>query len=54
MRYIVRVVKKDGSVKDIYTSDDYSSARAVEKTALQIPGYTNVWICDVLQEIMVG
>jgi hypothetical protein len=54
MRYIVRVVKKDGSVKDIYSSDDYSSARAVEKTALQIYGYNNVWICDVLQEIMVG
>ena len=51
MRYIVKVVK-NGEIKDIYSTNDYSSAMAVEYTAKQI--YNNVWICDCLVEILVG
>jgi len=51
MRYIVRVVK-NGQIKNIYSTNDYSSAMAVEGTAKKI--YDDAWICDVLNEIMCG
>jgi len=51
MRYIVKVVK-NGEIKNIYSTNDYSSAFAVEKKAKQI--YENVWICDCVMEILVG
>ena len=51
MRYIVKVVKND-HIKSIYSTNDYSSAIAVEDTAKKI--YDDVWICDVLNEIMCG
>lgn len=53
MRYTVRVAKKDG-IKNIYQSDDYSSALAIEKTAREIYGQDNVWIADSILEILVG
>jgi len=52
MRYIVKVAK-GGEIRNIYHSDDYSSAREVEKTAKQL-NYDEVWICDCLMEILVG
>jgi len=51
MRYIVRVVK-NGQIKNIYSTNDYSSAMAVECTSKKI--YDDAWICDVLNEIMCG
>ena len=51
MRYIVRAVK-NGEIKNIYSTDDYSSAIAIESTSKQI--YDEVWICDCLMEILVG
>jgi hypothetical protein len=53
MRYIVRVVKGNDIV-NIYNSNNYSSALAVEITAREIYGKDNVWICDCLEEILVG
>ena len=51
MRYIVKVVK-NGEIEDIYSTNDYSSAMVIERTAKQI--YDQVWICDCLMEILVG
>ena len=51
MRYIVKVVK-NGEIKNIYSTNDYASAFAVEKKTKQI--YENVWICDCVMEILVG
>lgn len=51
MRYIVRAVK-NGEIKNIYFTNDHSSAIAVERTAKQI--YENVWICDCVMEMLVG
>ena len=50
-RYIVRVVK-NGEIENIYSTDDYSSAAAVERTAKEI--YESAWICDILMEMLVG
>ena len=52
MRYVVKVAK-GGEIRNIYYSDDYSSALAVEKTAKQLH-YDKVWICDCFVEILVG
>jgi hypothetical protein len=52
MRYIVKIAK-NGEIRNIYHSDDYSSALAVEKTAKQLY-YDDVWICDCLMEKLVG
>jgi len=51
MRYIVKAVK-NGEIKNIYSTNDHSSAIAVERTAKQI--YENVWICDCVMEMLVG
>jgi hypothetical protein len=51
MRYIVKVVK-NGQIKSIYSTNDYSSAMAVECTSKKI--YDDAWICDVLVEFMCG
>ena len=51
MRYIVKVVK-NGEIENIYSTNDYSSAHAVERTAKQI--YEDVWICDCVMEMLVG
>ena len=51
MRYIVKVVK-DGAIENIYFTNDYSNAFAVEKEAKQI--YDDVWICDCVMEMLVG
>jgi hypothetical protein len=51
-RYIVKVSKND-QIRNIYFTDDYSSALAVEKTAKELK-YDMVWICDNLTELLVG
>ena len=51
MRYIVRVVK-GGNIENIYSTNDLSSALAIERTAKQI--YDDAWICDCVMEILVG
>jgi len=52
MRYIVRAAK-NGEIRNIYHTDDYSSAFEVEKTA-KLLNYDDVWICDCLMETLVG
>jgi len=52
MRYIVKVAKNE-EIRNIFSTDDYSSALAVEKTAKQL-NYDMVWICDCLMEVLVG
>jgi len=52
MRYIVRAAK-NGEIRNIYHTNDYSSAFEVEKTA-KLLNYDSVWICDCLMEILVG
>lgn len=51
-RYIVKAVLKSGEIRNIYSTNEYSSAMAVEHTAKQI--YVETWICDNLMEMMVG
>jgi len=51
MRYIVRAAK-NGEIKNIYSTDSYLDAAAIESTVKQI--YEEVWICDCLMEILVG
>jgi hypothetical protein len=52
MRYIVKVAK-NGEIRNIHHTNEYSSAFEVEKTA-KLLNYDAVWICDCLMEILVG
>jgi hypothetical protein len=52
MRYIVRISHK-GTIANQYFTNDYNDARAKE-IELKDYGYEEVWICDCLDEILVG
>jgi hypothetical protein len=51
-RYTVKVVKGT-EIQNLLSTNDYSSAIVVERTAKQL-GYDEVWICDNVMELMVG
>lgn len=51
MRYIVKAVR-NGEIRNIYSTNDHSSAIVVEKNSK--PYFDNVWICDCVMEILVG
>jgi hypothetical protein len=51
MRYIVKASLGE-EIFNIYSTNDYSRALSVERKAKE--SYENVWICDVLNEIMCG
>jgi hypothetical protein len=51
-RYTVKAVKGT-EIQNLLSTNDYSSAMVVERTAKQL-GYDEVWICDNVMELMVG
>ena len=53
MLYTVKIVSK-GSIKNILTTNDHDKAVQCELDAAEIYGKENVWVCDNVQEIMVG
>jgi len=52
MRYTVRVYANE--ISNVINTDDISEAISVENYYAGQYGRENVWICDNLQEIMVG
>jgi len=52
MRYTVKVYAN--GISNVATTDDISEAISVENYYANQYGRENVWICDSLQEIMVG
>jgi len=53
MRYTLKVSYGD-EIMNIWVGDDMSEAIHFETIAIKQWGRCNVWICDNLQEIMVG
>lgn len=53
MRYIVKVAK-DQDIKNAYHTNNYSEALAVRNQMREKYGRDNVWICDLVTEILVG
>ena len=53
-RYTLRVHCGDGCSENIWSGDEMSEAIRLEAIAIKHWGKDNVWICDNLQEIMVG
>jgi len=51
-RYTVKAVKGT-EIQNLLSTNKYSSAMAVERTAKQL-GYDEVWICDNIMELIVG
>ena len=52
-RYTLKVDNGDG-IENIWSGDDMNDAHRYETKAIEYWGKDNVWICDNLQEIMVG
>lgn len=53
MLYTVKIVSK-GSIKNILNTNDLDKAIQCELDAAEIYGKENVWVCNNVQEIMVG
>ena len=53
MRYTVKIVDEGVITNDLNT-ESYVEACQHESYAANVYGKENVWICDNLQEIMVG
>ncbi len=53
MRYTVKILK-EGVITDDLNTDSYVKACKHESYAIAALGKDRVWICDNLQEIMVG
>ncbi len=53
MRYIVRVAKNQ-IIENVYYTNDYYKALQTEEKMIKTHGKDNVWICDVIQEILAG
>jgi hypothetical protein len=53
MRYTVKLFKWD-VIRNVINTDDLSRANKIEQYLINEYGKDNVWICDNLQEIMVG
>lgn len=53
MRYTVKLYKWD-DVRNVINTDDYSRAHNIELYLKDIYGKENVWVCDNVQEVMVG
>ena len=53
MRYTLKVSYGDG-IMNIWAGNDMSEAIRLEGIAIKQWGKDNVWICDNLQEILVG
>lgn len=53
MRYTVKLFKWD-VIRNVINTDDISRANEIEQYLKPIYGKDNVWICDNIQEVMVG
>ena len=53
MRYTVKLLKWD-VIRNVINTDDYNKAREIEKYLIGEYIRENVWICDNLQEALVG
>ena len=53
MRYTVKLLKWD-SIRNVIHTDDYSKAHKIEQYLTNEYSREHVWICDNLQEVMVG
>ena len=54
MRYTLRVHSSNGQIENIWSGSEMSEAIRLEAIAIHHWGKDNVWICDNIQEIMVG
>ena len=54
MRYTLKVDDGNGQIENIWSGNEMSEAIHFEAIAIKIWGKDSVWICDNLQEIMVG
>jgi hypothetical protein len=53
MRYTVKLVKWD-VVRNVINTNDITRANEIEQYLIKEYGRDKVWICDNLQEVMVG
>jgi hypothetical protein len=53
MLYTVKIVDEGVITNDLHTND-YAEALQHESYAAKVYGKDNVWICDNIQEVMVG
>jgi len=53
MRYTVKLVKWD-VVRNVINTNDITRANEIEQYLIKEYGKDKVWICDNLQEVMVG
>tara|TARA_R110000822_G_scaffold4093_3_gene17500 strand:+ start:1238 stop:1405 length:168 start_codon:yes stop_codon:yes gene_type:complete len=53
-RFTLRVNCGNGQVENIWSGNEMSEARRLEAIAIKHWGKVDVWICDNLQEILVG
>lgn len=55
LRFTLKGVDKEtGLISNLMSTNDENQAMAFENKAIAIWGKENVWICDNIQEIMVG
>ena len=54
MRYTLRVNGGNGQIENIWSGNEMSEAIQFAAIAIKHWGKDNVWICDNLQETMVG
>ena len=54
MRYTLRVNGGNNKIENIWSGNEMSEAIRLEDISIKHWGKDNVWICDNLQEIMVG
>ena len=54
MRYTLRVNGGNGQIENIWSGNEMSEAIHFEAIAIKHWGKDNVWICDNLQEVLVG
>ena len=53
MRYTVKLFKSE-VIRNVINTDDFYRAHEIEQDLINEYGRDNVWVCDNLQEMMVG
>ena len=53
-RYTLKVHCGNGQIENIWSGDEMSEAIRLKDIAIKHWGKDNVWVCDNMQEIMVG
>ena len=53
-RYTLQVLYGYSKIENIWSGDEMSEAIRLEDIAIKHWGKDNVWVCDNMQEIMVG